>query len=314
MPSNHLILSSPSPPICNLSQHQGLFNESVLHIKWPKYWSFSFSISPSNEYSGLISFRMDWLDLLAVQGILKSLLQHHSFSIRLDIWLTWGWFDTSILCANIISLNFPKWELLKILKVRQNLLKLKLILWKLKYWKWEKRYAPLKFWSMLWSFPHLRESYPLSMIPTDHEGALFTHTLTPALGSVSPFFFLRFFSIHTIFKVSSEFVTILLLFYVLVLWPWGIVHHSSTVKDQIQSPCTRRRSLNHWIQTCQLREVPELSIIFAALINKKQRHLISEVRVISLGKRNQPCPHRLGCRFQGRGSKEPTNSLSVILL
>ena len=53
-------------------------NESVLHIRWPKYWSFSFSISPSNEYSGLISFRMDWVDLLAVQGILKSLLQHHS--------------------------------------------------------------------------------------------------------------------------------------------------------------------------------------------------------------------------------------------
>ena len=53
-------------------------NESVLHITWPKYWSFSFSISPSNEYSGLISFRMDWLDLLAVQGTLKSLLQHHS--------------------------------------------------------------------------------------------------------------------------------------------------------------------------------------------------------------------------------------------
>ena len=53
-------------------------NESVLHIRWPKYWSFSFSISPSNEYSGLISFRMDWLDLLAIQGILKSLLQHHT--------------------------------------------------------------------------------------------------------------------------------------------------------------------------------------------------------------------------------------------
>ena len=65
-------LSSPSPPTFNLSQHQGL------HIRWPKYWSFSFSISPSNEYSGLISFRMDWLDVLAVQGTLKSLLQHHS--------------------------------------------------------------------------------------------------------------------------------------------------------------------------------------------------------------------------------------------
>ena len=69
-------LSSP-PPAFNLSQHQGLYNESALCIRWPKYWSFSFSISPSNEYSGLISFRMDWLDLLAVQGTLKSLLQHH---------------------------------------------------------------------------------------------------------------------------------------------------------------------------------------------------------------------------------------------
>ena len=71
-------LSSPSPPAFNLSQHQGLF-KSVLHIRGPKYWSFSFSISPSNEYSGLISFRMDWLDLLGVQGTLKSLLQHHSW-------------------------------------------------------------------------------------------------------------------------------------------------------------------------------------------------------------------------------------------
>ena len=71
-------LSSPLPPAFNLSQHQGLSNESVLHIRWPKYWSFSFSIGPSNEYSRLISFRMDWLDLLEVQRTLKSLLQHHS--------------------------------------------------------------------------------------------------------------------------------------------------------------------------------------------------------------------------------------------
>ena len=70
-------LSSPSPPTFSLSQHQGFF-KWVLRIRWPKYWSFSFSIRPSNEYSGLISFRMDWLDLLAVQGTLKSLLQHHS--------------------------------------------------------------------------------------------------------------------------------------------------------------------------------------------------------------------------------------------
>ena len=71
-------LSSPSPPALNLSQHHGLSNESALCIRQPKYWSFSFNISSYNEYSGLISFRMDLLDLLAVQGTLKSLLQHHS--------------------------------------------------------------------------------------------------------------------------------------------------------------------------------------------------------------------------------------------
>ena len=71
-------LSSPSPPAFNFSHHGVFSSESVLCIRWPKYWSFSFSISPSNEYSGLISFRIGWLDLLAVQGTLKSLLQHHS--------------------------------------------------------------------------------------------------------------------------------------------------------------------------------------------------------------------------------------------
>ena len=71
-------LSFPSLPTFNLSQNQGLFSESVLCIRWPKYWSFSFSISPSNEYSGLISFRLGWLDLPAAQGTLKSLLQHHN--------------------------------------------------------------------------------------------------------------------------------------------------------------------------------------------------------------------------------------------
>ena len=79
MPSNHLILCHPLllPPSIFLSIRV-FSNESVLLIRWPKYWSFSFSISPSNEYSGLISFRMYWLDLLAVQGTLKGLLQHHS--------------------------------------------------------------------------------------------------------------------------------------------------------------------------------------------------------------------------------------------
>ena len=71
-------LSSPSPPAFNLSQHQVLFQWVSSSIRWPKYWSLSFNISPSNEHPGLISFRMDWVDLLAVQGTLKSLLQHHS--------------------------------------------------------------------------------------------------------------------------------------------------------------------------------------------------------------------------------------------
>ena len=79
MPSNHLILGHPLllPPSI-FPSIRVFTRESVLCVRWPKYWSFSFSISPSNEYSGLISFRMDWLDLLAVQGILKHLLQHRS--------------------------------------------------------------------------------------------------------------------------------------------------------------------------------------------------------------------------------------------
>ena len=76
--SSSVICFSSLSSAFNLSKHQGLFQESVLRIRWPRYWSFSFSISPSNEYSGLISFRMDWFDLFAGQGTLKSLLQHHS--------------------------------------------------------------------------------------------------------------------------------------------------------------------------------------------------------------------------------------------
>ena len=82
MPSNHLILCHPLfllPPI--FPSIRVFPNESVLRIRWPQYWSFSFSISPSNEYSGLISFRIDWFHLLAVQGTLKSLLQHHSSTV-----------------------------------------------------------------------------------------------------------------------------------------------------------------------------------------------------------------------------------------
>ena len=79
MPSSHLILSRPLLLLPPIPPSIRVFsNESTLHMRWPKYWSFSFSISPSNEYSGLTSFRIDWLDLLAVQGTLKSLLQQHS--------------------------------------------------------------------------------------------------------------------------------------------------------------------------------------------------------------------------------------------
>ena len=84
MPSNHLILCHPlllQPSI--FPSIRVISSESVLHIRWPKYWSFSFSISPADEYSGLISFRIDWLDLLAVQGTLKSLLQHHTTKVSI---------------------------------------------------------------------------------------------------------------------------------------------------------------------------------------------------------------------------------------
>ena len=90
-------LSSPFPPAFHLSQHQGLSNESVLRVTWPKYWSFSFSISPANEYSELISFRIDWFDLLAVQRTLKSLLQHHSS--KSSILRQWAFF--------IVQLSHP---------------------------------------------------------------------------------------------------------------------------------------------------------------------------------------------------------------
>ena len=84
MPSSHLILCCPLLLLPSIFPNIRVFsNESVLCSRWPNYWSFSFSISPSNEYSGLISFRMDWLNLLAVQGTLKSLLQHHSLKLSI---------------------------------------------------------------------------------------------------------------------------------------------------------------------------------------------------------------------------------------
>ena len=92
MPSNHLILCHPLLLLPSILPSIRVFSEeSVLCVRWPKYWSFSFSISPSNEYSGLISFRMDWLDLLAVQVTLKSLLQHHSSKASVLLRSTFSW-------------------------------------------------------------------------------------------------------------------------------------------------------------------------------------------------------------------------------
>jgi len=95
MPSNYLILCCPLllPPSI-FPSIRVFSNESALHIRWPKYWSFSFNISPSHQHPGLISFRMDWLDLLAVQGTLKSLLQHHSSKASI-LWRSLSlWFNT----------------------------------------------------------------------------------------------------------------------------------------------------------------------------------------------------------------------------
>ena len=119
-PSHPLL--SPSPSTLNHSQHQVSSNESVLRIWWPKYWSFSFSISPSNEYSGLISFRMDWLDHLAVQGTLKSLLQHHSSKALI---LQWSAFF-------IVQLSHPYWKLSKNC-IKNNKTTNQILKWRKKY-------------------------------------------------------------------------------------------------------------------------------------------------------------------------------------
>ena len=104
MPSNHLRFCHPLLPPSVFPSIRVFSNESLLRIRWPKYWSFSFSISPSNEYSGLTSFRMDWLDLLAVQGTLKSLLQHHSS--KASILLCSAFF----IASTLYSLNSPEIE------------------------------------------------------------------------------------------------------------------------------------------------------------------------------------------------------------
>ena len=120
MPSNHLIFCHPLLLLPSIFLSISVFSsESGLHIRWPKYWSFSFNINPSNEYSGLISFRMDWLDLLSVQGTLKSLLQHHSskasilqcsafFIVQLSHpYMTIGWNTVLKKKSIILLLSFP---------------------------------------------------------------------------------------------------------------------------------------------------------------------------------------------------------------
>ena len=106
-------LSSASPPAPNLFQHQGLFKWVSSSIRWPKYWSFSFNISPSNQHPGLVSFRMDWLDLLAVQGTLKNLLQYHSsrasilqHSTFFIVQLSYPYMTTGETIASIVSLYY----------------------------------------------------------------------------------------------------------------------------------------------------------------------------------------------------------------
>ena len=102
MPSNHLILCRPLLLLPSIFPSIRVFsNESVLHIRWPKHWSFSFNISLSNEYSGLISFRINWFDLLAVQGTLKSLLQHHSS--KASIWMQRK--NTNFKCSLLVYRN-----------------------------------------------------------------------------------------------------------------------------------------------------------------------------------------------------------------
>ena len=113
MPSNHVILCCPLLLLPSIFPGIKVFsNESALHIRWPKYWSFRFNISPSNEHSGLISLRMDWLDLLAVQGTLKSLLQHQSSKASILQWITSHIHVKNIF--NTLASYFPDFSSLKL--------------------------------------------------------------------------------------------------------------------------------------------------------------------------------------------------------
>ena len=125
MPSNHLILCHPLLLLFSIFPNIRVFpNESAVHIRWPKYWSFSFNVSPSNEHSGLISFRMGWLDHLAVQGTLKSVLQHHSSKasiLRRSAFLTVQLSHPYMTAGKTIALN--RWTIVgKIMSLLFNML------------------------------------------------------------------------------------------------------------------------------------------------------------------------------------------------
>ena len=125
MPSNHLILCHFLLPPSIFTSIRVLSNESILHIRWPKYWNFSFNISPSNDYSGVISFKMDWLDLLAVQGTLKSLLQHQNSKASV-LWLSYL-FGPCYFCFTNYAKAFDcvyhnkLWKVLKIMGIPDHL-------------------------------------------------------------------------------------------------------------------------------------------------------------------------------------------------
>ena len=124
MPSNHLILCHSLLLLPSIFPSIRFFsNESALHIRWPKYWSFSFSISPSNEYSGLISFRISWFDLLAVQGTLKSLLQYHSSKASI-LWFSPSlWSNSHLYITNGKAINLTIWTFVsKVMSLIFNML------------------------------------------------------------------------------------------------------------------------------------------------------------------------------------------------
>ena len=143
MPSSYLILWRPLLLLPPIPPSIRVFtNESILHIRWPKYWNFCFNISPSNEYSGLISFGMDWLDLLAVQGTLKSLLQHHSSK------------PSILQCSAffIVQLSHPYMTTGKTIALNRQTKSCLYFLICCLGWSWEKALAP-HFSTLAWKFP-----------------------------------------------------------------------------------------------------------------------------------------------------------------